>query len=227
MPAYQNNPFLPPILLQKGVPSYLFGSFSQQRGNTKVGLSTDAIATNVATITGQFINGPLPAVGDWVSIIGSTNATGAFNVNRAVITAASYVAATNVMSISFALTGANQASTADGGTVIVEPGETSEAIVNNSFSRPVAVQAPEGDSQFTLPVSITFPTVPTAVTVALQGAIKSQNSLEWTTIGTLAVVAASAQSVGPFGQATLQRGYVYRLAVTGLSGTGTVIAKLG
>jgi hypothetical protein len=138
----------------------------------------------------------------------------------------SFVASTNIMSISFALTGSNQSATADGGTVIVEPAETSEAIVNNSFSRAVLVQAPEGDSQFSLPISVTFPTPPTAVVVSLQAAIKVQSN-EWTTLGQIAVVAGSAQTAGPFSTATLQRGYVYRLAVTGLSGTGTIVAKVG
>jgi len=226
MPPFTNSPFQPATLLQKGVPAYFFGSFSQKTGNTQLALATDAIATNVATITGYHITGPLPAVGDLISIINSTNSTGAFNVNRAVITAVSFVASTNLMTVTFALTGSNQTATADSGTVIIEPGETADTLVNNSFSRAVLVQAPEGDSQFSVPVSVTFPTLPTAATVSLQSAIKLQSN-EWTTLGQIAVVAAGAQTVGPFSTATLQRGYLYRLAVTGLTGTGTIVAKIG
>jgi hypothetical protein len=226
MPAFINSAFQKPRLLTEGVPTYMFGSFSQQRGNTHLGLATNAIATNVATITAQFINGPLPRVGDLISIINSANSSGAFNVNRAVIVSVSYNATTNVMTITFALTGSNQAATADGGSVTVEPGETSEAIVNNSFSIAVLVPAPEDGSQFTLPISVTFPTLPTACTVSVQAAIKEQSN-EWTTLGQIAIVAAGAQTQGPFSQVTLQRGYCYRLAVTGLSGTGTIVAKVG
>lgn len=226
MPTFVNSPFQPATLLQKGVPAYFFGSFSQKVGDTRLGLATDAIATNVATITGQHIVGPMPNVGDLVSIYGSANSSGAFNVTRAVITAVSFVASTNVMTITFALTASNQSATADGGTVIVEPAETPETLVNNSFSRAVFVQAPEGDSQFSLPISVTFPTVPTAAVVSLQAAIKAQSN-EWTTLGQIAVVSGSAVTAGPFSTATLQRGYLYRLAVTGLSGTGTIVAKAG
>jgi uncharacterized membrane protein len=226
MPAFVNSPFQNATLLQKGVPAYFFGSFSQQRGNTHLGLLTDAIASNVATITGQFVNGPLPLVGDLVSIINSANSSGAFNVNRAIITAVSYNVSTNVMTITFALTGSNQSATADGGTVRVEPAETSEALANNSFSRAVFVQAPEGDAQFSAPISVTFPTLPTAVTVSVQYAIKGQSN-EWTTLAQIAIVAAGAQTVGPVSMLTLQRAYLYRLAVTSLTGTGTIIAKIG
>ena len=226
MPAFVNSPFAKPQLLQKGVPAYFFGSFSQKIGNTHLGLATDAIATNVATVTATYLNGPLPVAGDLISIIGSANSTGAFNVQRAVIVSVSYNATTNVMTFTFALTGTNQSATADGGTVVVEPGEKSEAIVNNSFSQAVLVQAPEGDSQWTAPISVTFPTLPTTATVAVQMAIKVQSN-EWTTLGTVAVVAGTAQTVGPVSQITLQRGYCYRLAVTGLTGTGTLVAKIG
>jgi hypothetical protein len=161
-----------------------------------------------------------------ISIYNSTNSTGAFNVTRAVIVSVSYVASTNVMTITFALTGSNQTATADGGSVIVEPGETSEAIVNNSFSQAVFVQAPEGDAQFSAPISVTFPTLPTAATVSVQMAIKDQSN-EWTTLGQIAIVAAGAQTQGPVSTITLQRGYLYRLSVTGLTGTGTIVAKIG
>ena len=88
MPQYVNSAFQPPQLLQKGIPAYLFGAFSQQRGNTLLGLSTDAIATNAATVSAQLVNGPLPNIGDLVSIINAANSAGAFNVNRAPLTAA-------------------------------------------------------------------------------------------------------------------------------------------
>jgi hypothetical protein len=226
MPAFINSPFQKPQLLQKGVPAYLIGSFSQKVGNTHLALVTDAIASNVATITATYLNGPLPAVGDLVSIINSTNSSAAFNVSRIAIASVSYNATTNVMTLTFALTASNQAATADGGTVVVEPGEKSESLTNSSYSQAVFVQAPEGDSQFTLPISVTFPTLPTAVTISLQSAIKVQSN-EWTTLGIVATVAASAQTVGPFGEVTLQRGYLYRLAITGLTGSGTCIAKIG
>jgi hypothetical protein len=226
MPQFVNSPFSKPQLLQNGVPAYLLGSFSQQVGNTHLALINDAIASNVATITATFLNGPLPVVGSLVSIINSANSTGAFNVQRVAIASVSYNATTNVMTLTFPLTGTNQSATADGGSVTVEPAEVGETLVNNSYSVACTVQAPEGDSQFTLPIAVTFPTLPTAVTVSLQWAIKSQNA-EFTTLQTVATVAAGAQTVGPMGYTTLQRGYVYRFAVSGLTGSGTIVAKIG
>jgi hypothetical protein len=227
MPAYANSAFQTPQLLQKGTPAYLFGAFSQQRGNTLLGLSTDAIATNVATVTAQLVNGPLPNIGDLVSIVNAANSAGAFNVNRAPLTGVAYVVATNVMTLTFALTGTNQGATADGGTVIVEPAEVSEALALNAPSTACLVQSPEGDAQFTIPMSVKFPTLPTSCTVDLQGAMRN-NANEWTVVqAAVAVVAAGVQTVGPLAQISLQREYLYRFNVSALTGTGTIIAKIG
>jgi hypothetical protein len=229
MPAFINSPFQKPQLLQKGVPGYLIGSFSQKVGNTKLALLTDAIATNVATVTATFLNGPLPAVGDLVSIINSTNSSSAFNVTRAVLTtpAPSYNAATNVMTLTFALTGSNQSATADAGTVIVEPGETGETVSGNYTSQAILVQAPEGDSQFTLPLSVTGSSGITAMTATLQRAIKTQSN-EWTnTTIVVTKTGGTTYTAGPVVEATLERAYLYRLAITSVTGSGTVIAKVG
>ena len=227
MPQYVNSAFQPPQLLQKGIPAYLFGAFSQQRGNTLLGLSTDAIATNVATVTAQLVNGPLPNIGDLVSIINAANSAGAFNVNRAPLTGVAYVVATNVMTLTFALTITNQGATADGGTVIVEPAEVPEALALNAPSTACLVQSPEGDAQFTIPMSVKFPTLPTSCTVDLQGAMRN-NANEWTVVQAgVAVVAAGVQTVGPLAQISLQREYLYRFNVSTLTGTGTIIAKIG
>ena len=227
MPQFQNNPFQQAQLLQKGVPAYLVGSFSQQRDNTKIGLATDAIATNVATITGQLINGPLPNVGDLVSIINSTNSAGAFNVSRVAIASVAYVASTNVMTLTFALTGTNQVATADAGSVVIEPAEVGETVSGNYNSAAVVVQAPEGDSQFTLPLSVVAGAGITAMTATLQVAIKAQPN-EWTNTTTVVTkTGATTYTAGPVVQATLQRGYLYRLAITAVTGSDSVTAKIG
>jgi len=223
MPAFQNNPFAPAQLLQKGVPAYLIGSFSQKTGNTNLSLLTDAIATNVATVTATFLNGPLPVAGSLISIINSTNSSAAFNVNRVPLASVSYNATTNVMTMTFALTGSNQSATADAGSVIVEPAEVGETVSGNYTSQAVVVQAPEGDSQFTVPFAITAGTGLTALTATLQTAIKAQSN-EWTACAPAVVFAAAG---GQVNQVTLQRGYLYRLAITGVTGSGSVVAKLG
>jgi phage tail sheath protein FI len=73
---------------------------------------------------------------------------------------------------------------------------------------------------------VTFPTLPTAASVDLQAALHNINS-EFTKVATVVTVAASAYTAGPFAQVTLQRGYFYRLAVSGVSGVGTIVGKIG
>jgi hypothetical protein len=162
-----------------------------------------------------------------VSIINSTNSSAAFNVSRIAIASVSYNATTNVMTLTFALTASNQAATADGGTVVVEPGEVGETVSANYTSQAVLVQAPEGDSQFTVPLSVSGGASITAMTATLQVAIKGQSN-EWTSTTTnVTKTGASTYTAGPVVQATLQRGYLYRLLITGVTGSDKVIAKLG
>jgi hypothetical protein len=228
MPAFVNSAFQSAQLLQKGVPAYLIGSFSQQLGNTKIVLATDAISSNLATITGQPLGGPLPQSGDLISIAASSNGSSVFNVNRVAISSASYVASTNVITVTFPLTSANQAATSDSGAVIVEPGEVGESVTSAGFtSVAVVVQAPEGDSQFTIPFSCTGGASITAMSATLQRAIKVQSN-EWTNTSTVVTkTGASTYTAGPVVLATLERGYVYRVAVTGVTGSDKVVAKIG
>ena len=227
MHAYVNNPFNRPQLLQKGVPAYLWGKFSQQVGNTKLYITNTALTSNVATVTVQIINGPSPAVGNYISIINSTSTSGIFNVNRAVITATTISATTGAGTLTFALTHADVAAAADTGTVIVEPNEVGETISGSANSAACVVQAPEGDSQFTVPMAVTGGTGITAMTATLQVAIKNLDSEYTNTTTVVTKTGASTYTAGPVVQATLQRGYCYRVAITGVTGSDLVIAKLG
>lgn len=227
MPTFKNNPFNPPQLLQNGVPAYLVGSFSQQAGNTQLAVITDAIASNVATVTATLISGPLPTANAVISIINSTNGAGEFNVSRVPVSSVSYNATTNVATITFALTGSNQSATADSGTAIIEPAEVGETVSGNYTSQAVVVQAPEGDSQYTLPLTVTAGSGITAMTATLQRAINA-NSNEWTNTTTVVTkTGATTYTAGPVVEATLERNYAYRLAITAVTGSDLVIAKVG
>lgn len=227
MPLY-NSPAIPPQLLQKGVPAYFFGSLNMLQGNAKGTVADTALATNVATVTVQINEGPIPKVGDLITVWGTALQTGLFNITRAVITAVNITPATNAGTISYALTGSDQSITADGGRFLCEPGETAEALTTSTFSAPITVQAPQGDSQFTLPLAVSCPSVPTAATFTLQVAIRDI-AAEYTNTATVVTIAGGVFTAGPCVQATLQRGYVYRLAVTGVSGgtSPSVTAKIG
>ena len=227
MPLY-NSPLTPPRLLMKGVPAYLFGGLNMLRGNASGTVTQTAIATNVGTVTVQINQGPIPLVGDYITIWGTALQTGLFNVTRALVTAVSITATTGAGTISFSLTGTDQTATADPGMFLVEIGETSETLTTTTFSAPICVQAPEGDSQFTIPLAVSCPSMPTAATFTLQVAIRDI-AAEYTNTTGVVTIAGSVFTAGPVVQVTLQRGYFYRLAVTGVSGgtNPTVIAKVG
>ncbi len=224
MPAYANNPFQKTQLLQKGVAAYLLGSFSHQDGNGNFAITNLALTSNVGVVTVQLITGPLPIVGNYISLL--NNAT-IGTVSRAVITATTVSASTGAGTITFAFTHADIPTAAATGQVVVEPAEVGEAIVNGA-SVACVVAAPEGDSQFTLPVVVRCPSLPTAATIDIQGAIKNIDA-EFTTLGTVGTVAGGVLTAGPFGQVVAQRGYVYRFNVSGVSGgtNPTIIAKIG
>lgn len=226
MPTY-NSPMTKPQLLQKGVPAYLFGGLNMLQGNAKGYVLDTALASNVGTVTVKILEGPAPQVGDLITVWGTAQQSGLFNATRAVITAVSITGSTGQGTIAFALTGTNQATTADPGAFLCEPGESYETLAAVK-SRAVLVQAPQGDSQFTIPMAVTFQTLPTAVTVTLQVAIHDIDA-EYTNTTTKVTVATSAYTAGPVVEATLERGYYYRAIVSGLtlgSGVGLCV-KVG
>lgn len=226
MPTY-NSPLTKPQLLQKGVPAYLFGGLNMLRGNVRGYVADTALASNVGTVTVSINEGPAPLVGDLITVWGTAQQSGLFNMTRAVITAVNINTATGAGIISFALTGTNQSTTADTGAFYCEVGETYETLAAGK-SQAVLVQAPQCDSQFTIPLAVTFQTIPTAVTVTLQKAIHDIDA-EYTNTTAAVTVAASAYTAGPVVEATLERGYFYRVLVSGLtlgSGAG-LCAKVG
>jgi len=73
---------------------------------------------------------------------------------------------------------------------------------------------------------VTFDTIPTAVTVTLQVAIRDIDS-EYTSTTTVITVTGSGYTSGPLAEITLQRGYFYRFLVSGLTGGSKIIGKIG
>jgi hypothetical protein len=188
-------------------------------------ITNSALTTNVATITVQITEGEIPTVGSLITVTQTQAGSGGMNVNRAAITAVAINAQTGAGTISYADTHANITTVADSGSAIAEVPEVPETLANGN-SIACVFQAPKGDSQFTVPLSVTFPTLPTAASVDLQAALHNINS-EFTKVATVVAVATSNYTAGPFAQVTLQRGYFYRLAVSGVSGVGTIVGKIG
>ncbi len=225
MPQYQNNPFQPVRALQAGVAEYLYGSFAADVAPARMLVSQVEIVTAVATLTVQVMEGNLPAVGSLISVHGTQTARGEFNVDRVPLTAVAINTATGTGTVSFALTAANIGPVADAGVAVVETPEIGETLIAGSSvpCTPFYQQiVPTGER--TLSASCTFPIIPTAATVDLQGANENIDS-QYATISTVATVSAGAVTAS---QATFNGvGYrFYRLNVSGLSGAGSIVGKV-
>src|ERR1700677_1795031 len=234
MPAYSKVPGHLVSLLVEGVPQYLFGGCPLGKSPPKFLVSQVALTTNVATVTGTVIEGEIPTVpaagqpSSLISIVGTSSNGGAFNVTAVAVTAVSITASTGAGTISFALTHANVSATADAGMAYIPQPETAETLVAGaSVPITIPVQDPRTDSARTVDVVVSFPTLPTGATVNLQWAIFDQDS-EYANVSTtpVAVVAGSSITGGPSAQYTLNSARFYRLNVSGLTGSGTIIGKV-
>jgi|SRR5579872_2479173 len=231
MPYYDTHSSKrPPKLLVAGLPSYFFGSWAQEKSPTRIWLTQVALTSNVATVTGTVAEGDIPAVGSLIYIDGTQTNGGIFNVRGVALTAVSINAITGQGTVSFALTHADVSATADAGLAIIPQSETSEAIANGS-SIPVTIpfNDPRTAGDRTVTITAQFPTLPTACNVVLQTSLMDVDSqyqaFESTGEVNVATVAAGAVSQYQT-QFTLQMSRFYRLNINGLSGTGTIIAKI-
>lgn len=230
MPAYDNSPFRPvPKLLIPGQNTYLFGSWPGSTvAPTRFIITNVAITSNVATITGTVVEGNIPAVGSLISIRGSQNAAN-FNVTNVAIASVSITAATGQGTITFALTHADVASTPDQGTALVPVPEAAETLAAVA-SIACAIQNPEiflqGARQVSTTVEFTGLSGSAAATVDLQVADFDQDSEYTTVTGPAATVASGAQTTAKVVQFTGVNGRFFRFKVSGLSGTGNIIARI-
>jgi hypothetical protein len=220
MPLYNNSPFAAAVkLLYAGVAEYLFGSWAQDKSPTKMYVTSVAIAANVATLGVSVYEGDVPAVGSLISVQGTQSGAGEFNVTNVALASVALNSA-GVGTVTFALVGANLATTPDAGISIVPQPVKLEAIAAGA-SIPVATSNNSfgGDLDVTVTAYAIFGALPTAVTVSLQGAMVNLDSA-FVTLGTIATVAASATTANGF---TTEANYLfYRALVSGLNGAGTI-----
>ena len=236
MPAYSNSAFAPlPEVSMPGKPSYFFGSLPTDTQDTLARVTNVAITSNVATVTATIYAGSIPVAGNFISIIGSPTASGAFNVSQVALSTVSVVAATGVATLTFPLTHADVGSVASSGMVYIPIAETTEACANGTS---VAIYVPSNElNDFgakSITVATTFPSLPTAATVTLYAAINNNPQAaasEWTAIGPVAVVAGGVQTAGPlqsFTSPSMLAGRFYRAVISGVSGgtSPTICCKM-
>lgn len=228
MPAYANSAFQVATLVQRGVPCYLFGSYNYKQDNTRMLVSNVALTTNVATLTVQITCGEVPKVGSLISVQQTASTSGTFNVNRVALTGVTIDATTGAGTVTFALTHANVASAADTGAAVVEVPEVGETLANGKSAPatvPFVLPFNDGMGAQTVVAVVAYPSIPTAATVKLQGAIHD-NDAEYVDVATVSTVtggsvqSTSASFTGKFNY--------YRFSNTGVSGgtNPTIVAKI-
>jgi len=226
MPQYQSTPFKqPPALLVAGTPQYVYGSFDDKSSPTTGNVLTNAGATTIATLVFQIISGNSPSVGDKITVVGCANSNN-FNVTNANVLSVS-TTVTGVCTVTYNITSTNQATTADGGQVIIPRSEIGEALQNGA-SVPVAKAANNAlvDQSEVIMVSVSFPVLPKTCNVYLQEALVDLDS-EYSNIAQVASVSNSVANGSVVFPTSIEvAGRFYRLAVSGLVGTGTIVGKI-
>ena len=230
MPAYSDSPFArPPILLVAGKPTYVLGSFNDNTGPTKAIVTATALTTDVATVTLQITAGDIPADGDLISIEGTANGGGAFNVTNAVITAVSIALATGEGTVTFALTHADVPSASDNGIVLIPRIEIGEPL-NNVTSIPVTMSFNDpnttGARTVTVAVTNSANTLSGTPVWNVQGALKNEDD-QYVNLLTTAIAIGTSASTS-MAELLLNQARFYRVVVSGASGgpSGTVVAKI-
>ena len=239
MPTMNTSGFaaLPEVVLP-GKPAYMYGSMPWDTQDTIIQITNVAATGGTATVAGYIRGGNIPVVGNLISISGTQTSSGLFNVSSVPLTGVTVNPLTATGTFTFALVG-TVGSTVDAGEMIVPIAEVAETLANNT-SIPIYVPSQEPNDMGTksITTAVTFPTMPTAATVKLYSAINLPKNLpgsagsEWTLDGVVATVATSSQSVGPLitydtgANTAALAGRFFCLQVTGVSGTGTIVAKM-
>lgn len=184
MPAYDSNPGGNTALqcLTPGVPAYAFGSKNLATPTTLLQITNVALTSNVATVTVLVREGNIPAVNSLISITGTANTSGLFNVTNKTITGVTISSATGIGTITFALSHADVVSAPDAGQGYVPVPESAEAAVSGTKSQAFAIQNTIGRG-YGISWGFTYPSAPVSASIQLEGAINDVDG-EYTIIGT-------------------------------------------
>lgn len=236
MSQYVKSPFKqPPALIYPGTPVYVLGSFDDKSAPTQGFVLSDSAATTTGTLTFLVTSGNVPLVGDKITVVGTANGGGNMNVtNATILTVTAGVDAngfqSGVVTVTYAISSTTFGTTADAGQVIVPRSEIAELLVGGGAAS-VPVAMPYNNTTYNQNQGITavvsFPSIPTSVTVSLQQAVFDIDS-EYVTIATVATVAGSAVTTGPQITVDPTVGRFFRLSYGTVTGgtNPSIIGKL-
>ena len=242
MSQYVTSPFkASPQLAVAGTASYLLGSYNDKTGPTFGNVISDSAVTTTGTLTFNIIAGNIPTVGSLITVVGTANASGNFNVTNATILTVSTTAA-GVCTVTYAITSSSVAvGTADSGQVQIPQPEVGETVSSAPYSSvPVArpFNNPNIQEGQSLTATLNLGTGLSAVTAYLQGADIDLDS-EYVNIhefgaalGTGVVsfqsgqdTPATAGAANPGGAPVLNYRF-YRFSITAATGSGAVSGKI-
>jgi hypothetical protein len=225
---YITSPFKPmPALNVSGTPTYLLGSYNDKASPTFGYVVSDSAVTTTGTVTFRITSGNVPFVGALISVVGTANASGNFNVTNATILTVTCTDA-GICTVTYAITSSTVAlGTADGGQVQVPQPELGETLVNGS-SVPVAMtfQGSHSNQEKDIVAIVSFPGgLPTTALVTLQSAIIDLDS-EYADVATVTSVAGGVQSGGQI-SIDQQAARFYRFHTSTVAGPAAkIVAKL-
>lgn len=228
MPSYSASPFAAlPLKLIPGQPAYLFGSWPSDIAPTRLAVTSVAVASDVCTLGVTVTEGNIPAVGSLITVSGTATSSGAANVTNVALTGVSITALTGAGTVTFALTASNVSTTADGGVALIPQPEVGDTVANGTSvaaGLPYATPWNTTSGAVQIECEVSFPTLPTACVVVLQGAAVNLNSQYQTIISNVVTVSGGTATYG-----TLQVSGKYnfvRYLISGASGTGSIVAKV-
>lgn len=174
MPSFVTAPNASRQGLQMGIPAYSAGSFSSGTANTRLFVTSSAVASNVVTLGVILQEGNVPAVGATAYVTGTSNGSASLNKPSGVTLTGVTLDSTGTGTITYAQTTSNLPTSPDGGLVVVAVVEVGDTLASNTKYLQFAVPSPIGGGG-TGVETLTWSTVvggsPAAVTVNLQASI--------------------------------------------------------
>jgi hypothetical protein len=246
MSQYQKTPFkASPVLAVAGIPTYLMGSWNDRTGPTLGYVISDASnGTTTGTLIFQIQSGSAPIVGALITVVGTANGGGNFNVtNASILTVVTTVAGVCTVTYAISSTSTPTVQTADNGQVQVPQSEVGDTITSFPYaSVPVArpFNNPETQSGQAITATLNLGAGLSAVVATLQGADIDLDS-EYTTIHTfgtsgLSTFQSGQDNIAPSatpgaiesnpGGAPVLTYRFYRFNLVSGTGTGTAIGKI-
>jgi hypothetical protein len=177
MPKYSASPFNAIQMAIPGRPAYVWGGFNDAVSPTTMRVTNVAITTNVATLNVTVTEGNIPVVGSFITVRGTQQSAGVFNVTSVALASVTINATTGIGTVTFALTNANVGSVADAGIAIVPQPITFESVSTNDVTQPVSLLDPaEGKSIGGFSAEVIWATSTSAGVVTVLAADKNDSS---------------------------------------------------